>query len=180
VADADRYLDAGPFSSWLEELQTALSEGHDVDVPCDGCTACCTSSQFIHVTPDETETLARIPKALLAPAPGLPRGHVVMGYDERGHCPMLVDGVCSIYEHRPRTCRTYDCRVFAATGIDVEADGKPLISERSRRWRFDFESDADRSDYDALRTVAESLDEDLSATHRAVLAIRQVRTARAT
>ena len=25
---------------------------------------------------------------------------------------MLVDDACSIYEHRPRACRTYDCRIF--------------------------------------------------------------------
>ena len=31
---------------------------------------------------------------------------------------MLIDNQCSIYEHRPRTCRTYDCRVFAAAGLD--------------------------------------------------------------
>ena len=86
------------------------------EVPCDGCTACCTSSQFVHIGPDETDTLARIPRRLLFPAPRLPAGHVLMGYDENGHCPMLVDGACSIYEHRPRTCRTYDCRVFPAAG----------------------------------------------------------------
>ncbi|HJV08323.1 MAG TPA: YkgJ family cysteine cluster protein, partial [Acidimicrobiales bacterium] len=93
-------LPAGRFSTWLAQLA-----GGDVDVPCGACTACCTSSQFVHIGPDESETLARIPPALLFPAPGLPKGHVVMGYDERGHCPMFVDGGCSIYEARPRTCR---------------------------------------------------------------------------
>ena len=34
-------------------------------------------------------------------------------------------GGCSIYDHRPRTCRTFDCRVFAAAGVAVDAD-KPL------------------------------------------------------
>ncbi|HET7720760.1 MAG TPA: YkgJ family cysteine cluster protein, partial [Acidimicrobiales bacterium] len=101
-------LPAGRFSTWLVRI--------GVDVPCGTCTACCTSSQFVHIGPDERDTLSRIPKALLFPAPGQPKGHVVMGYDERGHCPMFVDGACSIYEHRPRTCRTYDCRVFPAAG----------------------------------------------------------------
>ena len=54
-----------------------------------------------------------------------------MGYDERGHCPMLVDGDCSIYEHRPRTCRTYDCRVFA--GHRRRRPDQPAIAERVRR-----------------------------------------------
>lgn len=88
-------------------------------MPCGDCTACCTSSQFIHIAPDETETLGHIPDELLFDAPGFPAGHVVLGYDENGHCPMLVDGACSIYAHRPRTCRTYDCRIFPATGIDL-------------------------------------------------------------
>ena len=56
------------------------------------------------------------PAALRFPRPGRPKGHVVLGYDEHGRCPMLGDHGCTIYEHRPRTCRTYDCRVFAATG----------------------------------------------------------------
>jgi Fe-S-cluster containining protein len=31
---------------------------------------------------------------------------------------MLIDNRCSIYPHRPRTCGTYDCRVFPAAGLD--------------------------------------------------------------
>src|SRR5207253_1500026 len=118
--DDDGPLAAGDFVSWVTGMQGAIAGDHDSDVPCDGCTACCTSSQFVHIEPDETETIARIPPELLFPAPRAPRGHVLLGYDERGHCPMLIDGGCSIYEHRPRTCRTYDCRVFAATGVDVD------------------------------------------------------------
>ena len=37
------------------------------------CTACCTSSQFVHIEPDETDTLAHIPAALRFPAPGTAR-----------------------------------------------------------------------------------------------------------
>ena len=108
--------------------------GDQVQVPCGDCTACCTSAQFVHIGPEEEEALARIPRALLFPAPGLPKGTMVMGYDEQGRCPMLVDGACSIYDHRPRTCRTYDCRVFTAAGLDPDG---AAITERVRRWRFD-------------------------------------------
>lgn len=131
-------LPAGRFSSWLVRIQ----DPGGADVPCGTCTACCTSAQFVHIGPDETETLTRIPRELLFPAPGRPRGHVVLGYDERGHCPMLVDGRCSIYEHRPRTCRTYDCRIFPATGVPVDGD-KPLIAQQTARWQFSFPADAD-------------------------------------
>ena len=123
-------LPAGDFSSWITDVQAAIRGERAADVPCRGCTACCRSSQFVHIGPDETDTLSHIPAELLFPAPRLPRGHVLLGYDERGHCPMLVDDQCSIYEHRPVTCRAYDCRVFPATGVAV--DDKPLIA-RPRR-----------------------------------------------
>jgi Fe-S-cluster containining protein len=133
-------VDAGRFSKWLDDLDAALRGEADAVVPCGACSACCTSSQFVHNAPDETDTLAHVPSALCFPAPGHPKGHVVLGYDEHGRCPMLIDGACSIYEHRPRTCRTYDCRVFAATGITPA--GQPAIAARVARWRFDVDDEA--------------------------------------
>ena len=152
-------LAAGAFSTWLTDLQGALRGERASDVPCGGCTACCTSSQFIHIGPDEAETLAHIPAALLFAAPRLPRGHVVLGYDERGHCPMLIDNQCSIYEHRPRTCRTYDCRIFSAVGVGPDDDGKALIAQRAARWRFAYPTEADRIRRDAVRAAAAFLQE---------------------
>jgi uncharacterized protein len=175
MVDAEPDLDAGDFSVWLTGMQEALQGERASDVPCHGCTACCTSSQFVLVEPDETETLARIPAALLFPAPRRPRGHVVLGYDERGHCPMLVDGRCSIYEHRPRACRTYDCRVFPAAG--VEAD-QPAIARRTRRWRFSYAEPADHDRHDAVRAAAVSLrarHDHISATEVAVRAVSSPR-----
>jgi Fe-S-cluster containining protein len=172
----DGELAAGSFSGWLDGMARALDGQADADVPCNGCTACCTSSQFVHIEPDELDTLAHIPPELLFPAPMRPKGHVVMGYDENGHCPMLVDGACSIYEHRPRTCRTYDCRIFAATGVDVGEDGdKPAIARRVRRWRFDFPDQADRALHDALVAAAQAVDARHPPNERAVLAIRSYR-----
>lgn len=144
-------LEAGDFSPWLSDMQAALRGERDADVPCNGCTACCTASQFVHIEPDETDALAHIPAELLFPAPRLPAGHLILGYDERGHCPMLVDDRCSIYEHRPRTCRTYDCRVFAATGVAI-AD-KPAVAAQVARWRFSFPTEEDRARYEAVRAA---------------------------
>ena len=144
-------LAAGDFSSWMSEMQLALDGEGDAHVPCAGCTACCTSSQFIHIGPDETDTLAHVPAELLFPAPRLPHGHVLLGYDQRGHCPMLIDNRCSIYEHRPRTCRTYDCRIFPATGVSLDDDEKELIARQARRWQFSFPTATDRSQRDAVR-----------------------------
>ena len=119
-------IPAGEFSTWLELMEAALAGGES-DVPCGECNACCQSGHFIHVAADDVDALHHIPGELLFPAPGVDDGTMVMGYNEHGHCPMLIEGRCSIYEHRPRACRIYDCRVFAATGV---ASDKPAVAEQ--------------------------------------------------
>ena len=165
-------LAAGAFSAWLEGMQGALRGDRASDVPCGGCTACCTASQFIHIGPDEADTLAHIPRALLFPAPGRPRGHVLLGYDERGHCPMLVDNTCSIYEHRPRACRTYDCRIFAATETALD-DDKGRIAERVGRWRFSYPTQADRDRRAAVNAATRQLREQ-GETNPTEIAVRSI------
>ena len=65
---------------------------------------------------------------------------------------MLDDGGrCTIYEHRPLTCRTYDCRVFAAAGIDADREE---ITRRARRWRFACPAPRDRDELAAVRAAA--------------------------
>ncbi len=141
--DGSSPLDAGDFTSWVAETLTAISEDASADVPCGSCTACCRSSQFVLIEPED---LARnhIDAELLVAAIGLPSGFHVMGYDENGHCPMLVDDRCSIYENRPRTCRTYDCRVFPASGVWPAAGTKVEITARARRWRFELDDHGTR------------------------------------
>jgi Fe-S-cluster containining protein len=179
--NGDPALDAGDFSTWLASMQNALRGTGVSDVPCNGCTACCTSSQFVHIERDEVDTLAHIPTELQFPAPGQPEGHVVLGYDERGHCPMLGEGGCSIYEHRPRACRVYDCRVFAATGVEIDDASKAAIAQRTRRWRFTHTSPDAQTRHDAARAAARYLeahrdeflgeDRPLVETRHAVLAV---------
>ncbi len=155
TVDANDTLDAGPFGQWLAEIQGAIRGGHDSDVPCGTCTGCCRSSQFVHIGPDETDALAHIPKQLLFPAPRAPHGHLLMGYDEQGRCPMLIDDRCSIYEHRPSTCRTYDCRVFEASGLDLLDDpDKSPIADRAARWRFRNVGPSDDAQHQAVRAAA--------------------------
>ncbi|MGQ0618100.1 MAG: YkgJ family cysteine cluster protein [Acidimicrobiia bacterium] len=173
---------AGGFSAWLREMQDALVDDGPVDVPCGGCTACCMSSHLVPIAPDETEALSRIPAGALTPAPGMPDGHVLLGYDAQGRCSMLADGRCSIYEHRPRTCRTYDCRIFAAGDIEIDDVDKALVAARARRWRFDYPTALDRAEHDAVRSAARFLEsqEDVlpdapasgNPTQRAVIAIQ--------
>jgi uncharacterized protein len=130
-----------PFSSWLRSARAALAEEESADVPCGSCNACCRTFHFIHVRPEEKRARARLPRDFLIPAPGLPPGNLVLGHDQNGCCPMLVADHCTVYEDRPLACRTYDCRVYAATGIAPDRDA---IAEQVRRWTFGYPAQEDR------------------------------------
>ena len=155
----DQDLPAGGFSAWLQRTRSDLTEQKGADVPCGECNACCHSSYFIHIGPEETQTLELIPEELLFAAPGQSEGVVVLGYGEDGQCPMLVDEKCSIYEHRPQTCRNYDCRIFPAAGIAAAEDDKALITQRTRRWKFDYSDSDDRKEHSAVQAAARFLRE---------------------
>ena len=120
------------------------------DVPCGDCVGCCTSSKFVLVRPTDFEAISIIPEELLFPAPGLPKGYQLMGYDEQGHCPMFKSGKCSIYELRPETCKQYDCRVLAATGANIEGESKEIV-ETITSWQFEFSDNESRNKEKALK-----------------------------
>lgn len=147
-------LPAGDFSSWLRHTRDALLDNRATDVACGDCVGCCSSFYFIPVKSDETAALSRIPERVLVAVPGLPTDHVLMGYDKDGLCPMLVNGKCSIYENRPQTCRSYDCRVFTAAGIAAGDDGKTIINQRIKRWQFSYPSVRDRDEHLAVQAAA--------------------------
>lgn len=144
-------LPAGDFSDWLGAMRAALSGGRGMQVACGDCVGCCTSSYFIKIRPHEAAILPRIPAHHLKPAPGEP-GTLMMGYDERGHCPMFGAGGCSIYSHRPETCRTYDCRIFTAAGMSA-GEGRNMINERIARWSFEY-SHAGLEEHAAVKAAA--------------------------
>jgi Fe-S-cluster containining protein len=152
-------IPAGEFSQWLRSTEASLRSGNGAaDVPCGSCRGCCRSSMFVHIRPEETQTIQRIPRKLLFPAPGLPKGHLLMGYNDKGECPMLIGNECSIYEDRPQTCRDYDCRVFAATGISVDAQTQPEIARRVQQWAFTYESESSREEHRNLKETAAFLE----------------------
>ena len=156
-------LDAGPFAAWLDDMRAALAGTRDADVPCGTCTACCTSAQFVPIGPDEHASLAAVPPELRFPAPGLPPGHVLLPYDAQGRCPMLGEAGCGIYDARPRACRTYDCRVFPATGVTPDDPTKTAVADQASRWRFAYPTADDRALHDRLRAVATDLAGDAGA-----------------
>ncbi len=132
-----------------------------MNVPCGECRGCCTSSYFIHIRPDEKKTLAVIPKKLLFAAPGLPKGNVLLGYMENGHCPLFQNNQCSIYDNRPQTCRNYDCRIFQATGLSVEKE-KTVIAKQTRKWQFEIRTPDDKSHLLALHSTARFLNRNMN------------------
>jgi Fe-S-cluster containining protein len=117
------------------------------------------SSYFIHIRPEETRTLARIDKKLLSAAPGKPKGHVLLGYDADGRCPMLTDNWCSIFEDRPLSCRNYDCRIFSAAGIAAGDADKLLVTRQAGRWKFSYPTQRDRDQHSAVRAAAKFIQE---------------------
>ncbi len=150
VSASSDTVPAGPFAAWLATMTIALDGGDGTDVACGTCTACCRSHQFVLIEPDETDTIAHLPAELLFPAPRSP-GYLLLGYDQHGQCPMLSTDGCSVYEHRPRTCRTYDCRVFPAAGLVAD---QPAVAERAARWQFDHPTPHDHAAHAAVRAAA--------------------------
>jgi hypothetical protein len=104
-----------------------------------------------------------------------------MGYREDGSCPMLHANQCTIYADRPRTCRDYDCRIYAATGLLPDGN-RPVIQERVREWRFDLSSEEEQVKAESLRRAAQFIRDNAglfppgtrahSATAVAVLAVK--------
>ena len=156
MTDAAAPLPAGNFSEWLRDMRVALSSRGGMDVACGDCRGCCVSSYYVKIRAGETAAMARIGAANLEPGPPGDPDARLMGYQANGHCLMLRDGNCSIYSDRPETCRSYDCRVFTAAGMNAGPD-KPVINQRVARWRFDYPADSDRAEHRAVTAAANYL-----------------------
>lgn len=145
---------AGPFEQWLAQARASLLGDTGADVPCGDCVGCCVSSYHIPVRSTDSAALARIPSTWLISAAGMAPGQRMMGYRDDGTCPMLTDRKCTIYDDRPQTCRDYDCRIFAAAGIDAGDAEKDVINRRVRAWRFSYPTDADLQAHRAVLAAA--------------------------
>jgi Fe-S-cluster containining protein len=154
ATEPENKVAAGDFGKWLAQIRASLRGEGGTDVPCGDCVGCCVSSYFIPVRPEDKEALAVIPTNLLVTAPGQKNGHVMMGYREDGTCPMLNSGKCSIYQQRPQTCRDYDCRIFAAAGIEAGNKDKHVINKRVREWQFTYATEADQLAHNAVLAAA--------------------------
>ncbi|MCC6170827.1 MAG: YkgJ family cysteine cluster protein [Gammaproteobacteria bacterium] len=147
-------FDAGPFGAWLSKLRASLRGDAGMDVPCGDCTGCCTSGYSIQLRRTDGAARALVPSELVVEAPGFAPGDLTLPARDDGTCPMLHSGRCSIYAQRPQTCLDYDCRIFAAAGLDAGGADKAVINRRVRAWRFSYEGEAERRSHDAVRTAA--------------------------
>ena len=146
--------DAGDFDSWLRSILASFKTGAGIDVPCGECRGCCSAGRFVHLLPSDEPAHSAIPKQFLLRAPGMPKGHAVMGYLDSGICPMLKAGNCSVYSSRPSTCRTFDCRVLAAAGLSMDGKWNERINERVKAWQFSFSSADGRRRLKAIQDSA--------------------------
>lgn len=142
---------AGPFGDWLRRMRRSLQGNEGMDVPCGDCVGCCVSGYSVQLRPEDARARAQIPAELLVSPPGFPPGHLTVQPNPDGSCPMLDAGRCTIYHVRPQTCLDYDCRIFAAAGIDA---GKPIIDKRVHEWRFSYPSESDRLEHAAVQAAA--------------------------
>ena len=79
------------------------------DVPCGSCTACCRSRELVVLLPEKGDDLDILTRR------GEVGGVPVLAQNPTGECAYLVDGGCSVYEHRPFVCRGFDCRALHKT-----------------------------------------------------------------
>lgn len=152
-SSAESTVAAGPFSAWLRAMRRSLLGNEGMDVPCGDCVGCCVSGYSVQLRPEDHKAAARIPSTFIVSAPGFTKGHLTVRPLSNGLCPMLDDGKCSIYSVRPQTCLDYDCRIFAAAGIDA-GEGKVVINKRVHEWRFSYPERTDELEHAAVRAAA--------------------------
>jgi hypothetical protein len=70
-------------------------------------------------------------------------------------CVHLIDGLCEVYDRRPRACRDYDCRVWYFAGVTPPPDEKiEPLRQAIHRWRTHIESEDDALILYAMRRAA--------------------------
>jgi Fe-S-cluster containining protein len=76
-----------------------------------GRSACC---HYAGIPIDKKPDRRRLPHLLMARDRD---GSLVLQQRADGACVHLGERRCTVYEHRPSVCRSFDCRAFAAMGI---------------------------------------------------------------
>jgi Fe-S-cluster containining protein len=91
------------------DFLAAWGRGDAGPVPCGGCSACC----YYDGIPVDKKRDRRHLSYLLTERDA--DGGLVLQRRADGACAHLgARGGCTVYEHRPSACRSFDCRAFAA------------------------------------------------------------------
>lgn len=132
----------------LREFLGALSFSKPSPVPCGECRQCC-YHHCVDVDPgvESAEDLAHLS---LVPHPKA-QGGFALAKGEDGACIHLGPDGCTVYEHRPRACRYYDCRAFSAIGVIDTYEG----GRHSPAWEFERSDLRERIYQAALRLAAQ-------------------------
>jgi hypothetical protein len=104
-------------------------------VPCNGCVACC-YHPCVDVDPDQerADDLAHLDLV------SHPKGGLALRKREDGACVHLGPIGCTVYAHRPRACRSYDCRIYSVIGVADHYDN----DQTAPGWVFDVVTETDQ------------------------------------
>lgn len=84
----------------------------DSKVPCNGCVACCYYDKVdIDPSKEKPDDLRHLDTT------ANDDGSLRLRKRADGACIHLGDTGCTVYEHRPRVCRAYDCRLGSLVGV---------------------------------------------------------------
>ena len=149
--------DAGALSAFLADFRLGQHEGTTLSTPCGNCSACCSSGLEIFIDQSEVEVLALLPHDSLVPLEDRQAGNFMLRSRKDGRCPMLGSSGCTTYDRRPRTCRSFDCRIFTATGIEPPGGRTSKVAIRARNWTFDDSKSSEGTTRQALDATVKFL-----------------------
>jgi hypothetical protein len=89
------------FAAVARRIARERAGGASAVVDCGACTLCCREPQHIELTPAELAS------------PVLRHDGKYLLRQPNGSCTHLIDGRCTVYDQRPRSCRAFDCRALA-------------------------------------------------------------------
>ena len=120
--------------TYFRDRWEALVNGQGT-VDCQSCHGCCRANYTIGLSEAEAEVL---PHTRV-------EGFPVILPEADGKCPFLVDEVCTVYEKRPISCRQYDCRDLARSGILLVERGPGEVEINQSIKRFLTSDGMDRA-----------------------------------
>jgi hypothetical protein len=126
---------------WLAEMGASVASGKPMSVPCNGCRNCC---WFHHVPVERDENPENLPYLDTVMQED---SSMILRKRDDGACVHLGEQGCTVYEHRPAACRTYDCRYMSLIGISHPYDD----NHSPPTWLFDVSTDESKAVIIAFR-----------------------------